>query len=79
MINNRKELLAIRKMLGSTIRNIRLKKGIKLKKLSKLSSISAETLDQYEMGKNQINFEILMIIANSLGADFGTGLLKLDS
>ncbi len=78
MINNRKELLAIRKMLGNNIRNIRLEKGITLKKLSKLSSISAETLDQYEMGKNQINFEILMIIANSMNADLGISLLKMD-
>ena len=74
MINNRKEVLAIRKTLGNNIRNIRLEKGITLKKLSKLSSISAETLDQYEMGKNQIN----LIIANSLNADLGISLLKMD-
>ena len=66
MIDNRKEFREIRKNIGQNIHDIRKKKRMTLKKLSKLSHISVNLLDQYEIGKNQIGPNSMMNIANSL-------------
>ena len=66
MIDNRKELREIRKNIGQNIHDIRKKKRMTLKKLSKLSHIRVNLLDQYEIGKNQIGLNSMMNIANSL-------------
>lgn len=66
MINNRKELKNIRKNIGYNIYKARRRKGFTLKKLSKISNIDFLLLDQFELGKNEVNLNILMRIANSL-------------
>lgn len=66
MIDNKREFREIRKNIGQNIHNIRKRKRMTLKKLSKLSHISVNLLDQYEIGKNQIGLNSLMNIANAL-------------
>ena len=66
MINNRKELKNIRKNIGYNIYKARRCKGLTLKKLSEISNIDFLLLDQFELGKNEVNLNILMRIANSL-------------
>lgn len=63
MIDNKREFREIRKNIGQNIHNIRKRKRMTLKKLS---HISVNLLDQYEIGKNQIGLNSLMNIANAL-------------
>ena len=63
MIDNKRQFREIRKNIGQNIHNIRKKKRMTLKKLS---HISVNLLDRYEIGKNQIGLNSLMNIANAL-------------
>jgi len=66
MIDNKKEFKEIRRTIGQNMYNLRKRKRMTLKKLSQLSSIGVNMLDQYELGKNQIALHSLRNIAKAL-------------
>lgn len=60
------ELHHLQKTIGQNIHNIRCKKKLTLKKFSRLTGISINLLDQYELGKNHIHLNELVRIASAL-------------
>jgi DNA-binding transcriptional regulator YiaG len=67
-ISSRRQLVLMRRRIGQNIHNIRKRKKFTLEKLSKISVVGTNLLDQYEIGKNHINLEKIAIIAKSLDA-----------
>jgi transcriptional regulator with XRE-family HTH domain len=66
MINHKQEFKDIRRNIGQNIYDVRKSKRMTLRRLSNLSNISIQLLDQFELGKNQISTQSLMSIAKSL-------------
>jgi transcriptional regulator with XRE-family HTH domain len=56
----------LRFTIGQNIHAARLKQKMTLKKLSHLSGVPEDKLDQYELGKNEIRLDQLLKIACSL-------------
>lgn len=61
----------LRRTIGSNIHALRLERGVTLHRLSLLTGISIELLDQFEMGKNEIALRELLKISCVLGVEVG--------
>jgi len=61
-----KEMRQIKAIIGRNIHILRLKRKFTLKKLSRLSGISADKIDYFEMGKNNIDILSIVKISNIL-------------
>jgi len=57
-----------RERIGSSIRQLREKKGMEAKVLATLANIDAGNLSRIEQGKYSVGLDILSRIANALGA-----------
>jgi transcriptional regulator with XRE-family HTH domain len=66
IVSSKKQLILERRRIGQNIHNIRKSKNLTLKKLSEISHVRINLLDQYEIGKNQIRIEMIAQIAKSL-------------
>ena len=55
------------KTIGHNINNARRQRDFTLKKLSRCTGLNMETLDNYELGKTNIQVHILMKISIALG------------
>jgi transcriptional regulator with XRE-family HTH domain len=63
------ELKQLRKQIGMNIRYVRTTKEFTLRKLALRTQINANVLDQLELGKNTISFDLLYKIALALEVD----------
>lgn len=59
----------LRFTIGQNIHNLRVRKKLSLRKLSRLTNIAEPLLDHYEIGKNEISLDELLKIACVLGAN----------
>jgi len=59
----------VRKRVGFNIHRLRAHQKMTLKKLAVLSGLSAERLDAYELGKNEIQLDHMVKIACALNDD----------
>ena len=62
-------LRQLRFTIGQNIHILRLRKKMTLQKLSKISGISENLLDQYELGKNEISLYELLKISYALKSE----------
>lgn len=62
-----KEIQNLRKIIGKNIYNQRCAQKITLKKLSRLTRLNINLIDQYELGKNNIGLLELTVICKVLG------------
>ena len=56
----------LRKAIGARLHQERLRRGLTLRQLSRRTGINETKLDQFEMGKNAINLEVLWHISCAL-------------
>ena len=54
-------------LISTQMKNIRLKSGLTIKDLSKISKVSESAIINIENGKNTVLFSTLVKIVNSLG------------
>ena len=59
----------LRLMIGQNIHHQRTTQKLPLRKLAKLTGLSENLLDQYELGKNDIRLDALLKIACALEVD----------
>jgi len=60
----KKELLQLRKKIGANIHEIRRKKKVTLRRLSRLTNLSMNQLDAFELGKHNIGLYDMIKIAS---------------
>jgi len=65
-----KLLRSLRSTIGSNIHHYRIKQKMPLRKLSRLSGVSENLLDCYELGKYEISLADLLRISCALRVDF---------
>lgn len=58
-------------ILGANLRRLRLKRGLSLERLSKLSGVSRAMLSQVELAYSAPTINVIWRIANALGVPFG--------
>ena len=61
---SQKKLRSIRKKIGENLRNQRLKRKMTLRYMSKEMGVGFDIIDQFEMGKRNIQLEDMNIFAN---------------
>ena len=61
---SQKELRSIRKKIGENLRNQRLKRKMTLRYMAEEIRINFDIIDQFEMGKRNIQLEDINIFAN---------------
>lgn len=59
----------LRKTIGDNIHKCRKNKKLSLQKLSRITTIPEYVIDNYELGKGNIQFYILIKLAAALNAD----------
>ena len=62
-------LRQLRRAIGRNIHEIRAAQKMPLKKLARQSGVPEHLLDQYELGKNQIELHALLKISLALGKE----------
>lgn len=72
------KIRSLRRQIGENIHIIRKQRKIPLKKLSRLSQLNADIIDQLEIGKGELNLMHLIRLAIALKVDV-TMLLSLES
>lgn len=75
MQSHTKKLRILRRIIGENIHFCRYVEKVTLRKLARRTGIDAHKLDQFEMGKNQIQLEHLCVIAQQLNTEIETLLL----
>src|SRR5262252_1062428 len=58
-------------ILGANLRRLRVKRGLSLERLSKLSGVSRAMLSQVELAYSSPTINVIWRIANALGVPFG--------
>ena len=71
---SQKELRSIRKKIGENLRNQRLKRKMTLRYMAEEIRISFDIIDQFEMGKRNIQLEDMNIFANFFSVSIATFL-----
>ena len=71
---SQKELRFIRKKIGENLRNQRLKRKMTLRYMSEEIRINFDIIDQFEMGKRDIQLEDINIFANFFHVSIATFL-----
>jgi transcriptional regulator with XRE-family HTH domain len=65
-------------ILGANLRRLRVKRGLSLERLSKLSGVSRAMLSQVELAYSAPTINVIWRIANALGVPFGALLTTQD-
>jgi len=66
-----KEVRELRRIIGARVHYLRMQKRETLHHLSHTTGISSDKIDQYELGKNEISIEALVLLACGLDVEVG--------
>lgn len=64
--NVTEQLRVLRRRIGDNLHSLRLARRLTLEKLARLSGLHADTIDRFEMGKEQVGLEHIVCLAAAL-------------